>query len=479
MLAVLLLTLEIFLHAGPRSGRRPQEHTQIEIAVEASPELAPQGPPVLWASEGEIGPAEPRPGGGFQAMYTPTPELFPRVVLLSASVSAGGQRRRSWLALPLDGSNELALRTKPETTVQVEVGDKVFGPVRSDAKGNARVQVEVPPGVRLATVRMRDAFGNATSRKVDLDPPPFTCVAAVAEREGADGADPASRSIEVFAVTPAGQPASAGDLTFSAARGAVSLARAEQPGVFRLSYRPPEDGSGSDTVTVRAFGSSDAVRVRLRPRAKPEPLVRDPTSSPEATETTAASAFAQPAVASSGWPFAFAVGMLLRGQSNLSHANGAGAALELSGTLPRPALAGIERVEAIARLEGFAFADHTQPGPSSGDPLWRGSLHAFSLTAGLRATLLHVGPADLHAAALAGALRSFDTVRVVGGPADGVQQNGASWSPLGALAGGASMRLGRGRALAEAQLAFSPARGQLQGNLGGLSLSAGYLLDFN
>src|SRR5260370_35322649 len=123
MLAVLLLTLEIFLHAGPRSGRRPREHTQIEIATEASPELAPEGPPVLWASEGEIGPAEPRPGGGFLAVYTLTPELFPRVVLLSASVSAGGQRRRGWLAPPLAGTNEPALRTSPRTTRHVTASD--------------------------------------------------------------------------------------------------------------------------------------------------------------------------------------------------------------------------------------------------------------------------------------------------------------------------------------------------------------------
>jgi hypothetical protein len=478
MLAVLLVTLEVFLHAGPRSGRRPQEHTQIEIAVQASSDLAPEGPPVLWASEGSIGPVEPRPGGGFLAVYTPTPELFPRVVLLSASVSAGGERRRGWLALPLNGSNELALRTKPETTVEVQLGDKTFGPVRSDANGNARVQVEVAPGVRLARVNMRDAFGNATSQKVDLDPPIFPCVAAVAEREGADGEDPASRSIEVFAVTPAGQPASSGDLTFSAARGAVSFVRAERPGVFRLSYRPPEGGgAGSDTVTVRAFGSSETVRIPADSSQAAEPF--QTALATETSATHAASTFAPPAVASSGRPVSFAVGLLLRVQSNLSHANGAGAAVELSGTLPRPPVSGIERVEAIARLEGFAFADHTQAGSSSGDPQRRGSLQAFSLAAGVRATLLRIEPADFHAAALAGALRSFDTVRVVGGPADGVQQNGASWSPLGALAGGVSMRLGRGRALAEAQLAFSPARGQLQGNLGGLSLSAGYLVDFH
>ena len=308
---------------------------------------------------------------------------------------------------------------------------------------------------------------------------PAVGLLAVADREEAGPADPAPLSIEVFAVTPAGRPASIGDLKLSAARGAVSLARAERPGVFRLSYRAPEDGGGADTVTVRAFGSSDALRIRLLPRAEPEPTVQHPTSSAAAH---AASTLVRPAAASSKrspFPFAFAAGMLLRAQSNLSHANGGGAAFELSGKLPRPPLAGIERLEAIARLEGFAFAAQTQQGPAPGDPLRRGSLQAFSLATGLRATVLTVGPADLHAAALAGALRSFDTVRVVGGPADGVQQQSARWGPLLATAGGASMRLGRGRVLAEAQFAFSPARGQLQGNLGGLSLSAGYLLDFN
>jgi hypothetical protein len=485
MLAVLLLALEVVLHPGPHRGHQPQAQSAIEIWVETSSDDALNGSPELWASEGDLGPVQSRRGRGFVALYTPTRDTFPRVVLLSASVSAGRERRRGWLALPLNGSDDLALRTKPDTKVRVQLGGKFFGPVRSDANGNARVHVEVPPGVRLATIHVRDAFGNATSREVDLAPPPFRCVAAIADRDEVDGADPSPVAIEVFAVTPAGRPAALADLKFSAARGAVSLARAERPGVFQLSYRAPEDGGGADTVTVRAFGSSDALRLRLKPGAEPVPPGQGLTSNPTPTPTpTDSEPFrpAQPAAASSrDSPSAFAVGMLLRAQSNLSHANGFGAVLELSGMLPRSALArvGIERLEAIARLEGFAFASRTQPGPASDDPFRRGSLQAFSLASGLRGSVLTIGPLDLHAAALAGALRSFDTVRIVGGPADGVQQNGARWSPLFALAGGASMRLGRGRALAEAQFAFSPARGQLQGNLGGLSFSAGYLLDFN
>lgn len=512
-MAVLLLALEVLLHAGPLGGHGPRAPTQIAIKVEgALPKGSIDQAPELWASEGQFGPATRLPGGRFVAPYTPTPDTYPRVVLLRASVADGGERRLGWLALPLSGSDELALRTKPETQVQVTLGGRAFGPVGSDARGNARIHVVVPPGVRLATVSMRDAFGNASSRDVDLTPPPFPCVAAVAERADAGADDPAPLSIEVFAVKPTGRPAARADLKASAARGTVSFEGARRPGVFLFSYRAPKDGGGADTVSFRAFGSGEALRISVRPPVAPSPvLIAEPSvalagssaapaagpapaaGSPSPDADHAAAATLPPpggpsplvrradAAAGSGDPLALAVGLLLRGQSNLSRAHAGGAAIELAGTLPHAAFAprSLERLEGIARFEGFQFATQSQPGADTGDPLRRGTLQAFSLTAGLRATLLSAGLARVHAAALAGALRSFQTVRVVGGPADGVQQHGARWGPVAAAAAGLSMPLGRGRALAEAQLAFAPARGAIQGNLGGLSLSAGYLFDLN
>ncbi|GAC1602310.1 MAG: hypothetical protein NVS4B10_14480 [Myxococcales bacterium] len=502
MVAVLLLALEILLQAAPRAGRKPQAQLRVEIAV-VDPSSSEDVAPDLWASEGVIGPAERRPGGGFVAAYTPTRDTFPRIVLLRAGLGAGGERRWGWLALPLSGSDDLSLRTKPETRVRVELGGKTFGPVRSDAQGNARIHVEVPPGVRLAMVRVRDAFGNATSREVDLAPPPFRTVAAVAGGQaGPAGAAPLP--IEVFAVTPTGRPAARADLKVSAARGAIAFEGAGRPGVFRFSYRAPDPGGGLDSVTVRAFGFADVVHLPLRPAAETAgpgvataPL-SGASSLPVGSLAAAASPNAPRAAGSrrkdgvpepapalappARGPAAVSAGLLLRGQSNLSRASGGGAGLEVAAALSPEAFAGlpaIGRLEPLARLEGLQFAAQTQAGASPGDSPRRGNLRAFSLAAGVRATLWAVGPARLHIAALAGAQRAFDTIRIVGGPADGVQQSEARWSVLAATAAGATAPLGRGRALAELQLAFSPSRGQLQGNLGGLSLAFGYLVDFH
>jgi hypothetical protein len=46
---------------------------------------------------------------------------------------------------------------------------------------------------------------------------------------------------------------------------------------------------------------------------------------------------------------------------------------------------------------------------------------------------------------------------------------------MGVAAAGASMRAGKGRAVAELQLAHAPGRGDVAGNLGGIGLSFGYL----
>jgi hypothetical protein len=43
------------------------------------------------------------------------------------------------------------------------------------------------------------------------------------------------------------------------------------------------------------------------------------------------------------------------------------------------------------------------------------------------------------------------------------------------IAAGASMRLRRGRAVAELQLSHAPGRGDLSGNLGGVGVCFGYL----
>jgi hypothetical protein len=104
----------------------------------------------------------------------------------------------------------------------------------------------------------------------------------------------------------------------------------------------------------------------------------------------------------------------------------------------------------------------------------RGELRGLSLSAGVRASTRLGSLISLHGALLAGALRTFGTVTVESGPASGIREETAQWSPLGTALVGASMQAGRGRAMAEVQLAYAPGRGDLSGNLGGVGVSLGY-----
>jgi hypothetical protein len=157
-----------------------------------------------------------------------------------------------------------------------------------------------------------------------------------------------------------------------------------------------------------------------------------------------------------------ALGALLGGQSNLSRASAGTMQAELA---VHPGLAA---VELVARAGLLQFAAATADAATS-------SLRGVSLLAGVRASLPVRGGLLAHVALLAGALRTFGSLAVAGGPAGGFSQPTAEWGVVGAVAAGASLRLGAGRAIAELQFSRAPGRGDLSGNLGGAGVCVGYL----
>src|SRR5919201_3987591 len=150
-------------------------------------------------------------------------------------------------------------------------------------------------------------------------------------------------------------------------------------------------------------------------------------------------------VARSDMADGIAVGTLLGGQSNLSRANAASLQAEVATHVWLPAL------EVLARtgLLQFASASESVSGVTQ-----RGELRGLSLALGVRASAPLGNRFSVHAAVLAGALRTFGTVTVENGPASGIRQGTAQWGPLGSASVGASMQAGRGRAVAELQLAW-------------------------
>jgi len=112
--------------------------------------------------------------------WTPPTTLYPQVALLAFWLpSAEGPPEVAVYKLPLAGTTELEVKTAAKATVRVEVGGKIFGPVKADARGRAQVPIEVPPDATRATVLGEAPGGSTTSVAVPLGTPPSSPLLAV------------------------------------------------------------------------------------------------------------------------------------------------------------------------------------------------------------------------------------------------------------------------------------------------------------
>lgn len=112
-------------------------------------------------------------GGEVRAFqWTPPPVRHPLVAVLAFWLEGGAELPPEWavVRIPLLGKTQLDVTTDAEASVVVEVAGRRFGPVQADERSRARVPVEVPPGVRSATVlATRDTL--RTRAVIPLDAP--------------------------------------------------------------------------------------------------------------------------------------------------------------------------------------------------------------------------------------------------------------------------------------------------------------------
>ncbi|HEY6911815.1 MAG TPA: hypothetical protein VI356_20730 [Myxococcales bacterium] len=522
--AILLLALGISLRAEQSDVvLSASARVRLEIAAPGAP---PDARVELWTSVGRVEEVRRESPDLFSAVYLPPPEMLPRVALLRATLQAQAGSARGWLALPLIARAVLPVQTKPGSRVEVGIGGVVFGPVHADASGTARVAVKIPPGARTARVRVRDPFGNVNETPVDLRPPPFQRLSLLALREQASWADAQPVPLQIFAVSADGRPASAADLTVSCDRGRLGEVQELQPGLFEVAFRAPDRADGAATVRAALLrqqpetaaialvpGPAAQIRLTATPaelreggdlrveahvldaRGNPVPggglrfwsdggeLVQDgataalhvaPDRRGEIHLFAAAGGVQasiavplrsanrqQPIVASEEQADRVELGALLGGQSNFSRASAAAMQAEVSVHTDLG-------VELLARAGLLKFAA-AREGAATSD------LRGVSLLAGARASLPIGGDFAAHLAVLGGALRTFGSLAVSGGAAGGFTQPTAEWGMVGTAALGASLRLGRGRAIAELQLSRAPGSGDLSGNLGGAGVCVGYL----
>ena len=211
-------------------------------------------PPQLVTSTGSISAPERQEPGVWIARFTPPKEAFPHVAIVSATIDTADETAVGFVTLPLWGRGQTTVRTKPGSQVTVFVGADSFGPVDSDAVGDAVVPILVPPGPEHAVARSTDASGNERRKSIDLGVPGFNRLTMIALDDVVAG-DGSARLL-VFAVDRKGAPLSEANLDTTVVTGAiVGEPRPVAPGIFELVWKPGAAPAQVATIGIALEGA--------------------------------------------------------------------------------------------------------------------------------------------------------------------------------------------------------------------------------
>lgn len=243
-----LALLALALSADP-AYLRPGRDASASVAI-----ACPQQP-VVVPSAGQVEDLR-QDGGSWRGRYRPPPPGVPRVALLA--VFCGEEP--GLLPIPLWGEGDAEVHARPRSVVEVRIGEELFGPLRTDAQGVARVPVVVPPGVN---------FAYQGKRPIDLHVPatPTVHLAGLEKALAADAAR--SAPLFAFAVDRAGAPLSSAALRLTATRGKLSAAEEVAPGIYRFSWSFEPGPAGEAWAEATVEGDPAPARVSLRLTAGP------------------------------------------------------------------------------------------------------------------------------------------------------------------------------------------------------------------
>ena len=243
--------------------------------------VPPGSGPVRGAASSGTFSHEQVEGGEVRAFqWTPPPVHHPLVAVLAFWLEGGTESSAvqpptpAVVRIPLLGKTQLDVATEAGASVVVEVGGTRFGPVQADDRGRARVPVEVPPGVRSASVlATRDTL--RTRAAIPLDPPQEAPLVAaltptplsardggwllVAGEEGLRPEDLLLYAEGATLLTEAGDRV--GETMPSAEDEALSVDAGHRPGEPRLSFPRATRSAGMGArAGARALAFEDATR---------------------------------------------------------------------------------------------------------------------------------------------------------------------------------------------------------------------------
>ncbi|MHB8873960.1 MAG: hypothetical protein ACYC8T_09775, partial [Myxococcaceae bacterium] len=186
-------------------------------------------PPRLEVSAGRVERVF-RAGGSWFAKLAPPPTTFPGLLLVAATDE--DHRVLDWMALPMFGTGQLESVAEPDVLVRIRVDGELFGPVRTDAGGTARVSIFAAPWYLVSETQVQDRAGYQVRRPLPLVVPPSARALIVCRAD--------RRELSVLLVQDDALPRSGASVLVEA--GGLRL-RAEERGPGVYLGRVPEDSS--------------------------------------------------------------------------------------------------------------------------------------------------------------------------------------------------------------------------------------------
>ena len=229
-------------------------------------------------------------GGNFIAQFTPPQERFPRI----AQITIADRRNpaKSWGAgaLPLVGKTAFPVTGQPGSAIIVRIEGRDFGPVPSDAAGNAKVPIIVPPGAPKASI-VSIVNGQPVEKPLDLKIPPAKRVSFVPTNPSVPADNSLTLLVRAVVLQPSGKPDTSAKVTFNSTAGTVTKAKHEGDGIYTADFTPPY-GTMTSKATLQVSvkdangAQSDAMDVALVPaRGQTLSVVSEPPNLTKGTSS--------------------------------------------------------------------------------------------------------------------------------------------------------------------------------------------------
>lgn len=194
--------------------------------------------------------------GVYRAKYMPPTTRFPQVALVAAWRETGPDAPIEFLRIPLYGATKIDVSARPRSSVVVRTGLDEFGPVVTNARGNAVVPVLVPPNIPEATIHIKEKSGHVTTRKSVVAVPPYNrlTLALVPHALVANGEDWARLEV----LYDAGADVPPERIKLQPSLGTATLLRTERGGRYVYRYVPPA-GTTAPSVSFRVGVEGDPI----------------------------------------------------------------------------------------------------------------------------------------------------------------------------------------------------------------------------